>query len=38
MTQTGRRVVILHVFRKKTKKTPKHAIQIALTRLKELPS
>lgn len=36
VTQTERRIVILHVFRKKTQKTPKRALKIAQTRLKEL--
>ncbi len=33
---TGRRVVILHAFVKKTDKTPKRALAIARQRLKEL--
>ncbi len=33
---TGKRVVILHAFVKKTKKTPKKNINIALSRLKEV--
>lgn len=32
----GRRLVILHVFIKKTQKTPRSAIHLALTRLKEM--
>ncbi len=35
-TVTGRKFVILHAFRKKTQKTLKTAIQIALSRMKEL--
>ncbi|CAA7619008.1 conserved hypothetical protein [Candidatus Terasakiella magnetica] len=31
-----RRIVILHAFVKKTQKTPPHAIELALTRAKEL--
>ena len=33
---SGRRLVVLHVFVKKTQKTPRHAIETALARLKEL--
>ena len=33
---TRRRVVILHAFRKKTQKTPRAAIRVALSRLREL--
>jgi phage-related protein len=33
---TGRRIVILHAFIKKTQKTPAGAIRLALTRAKEL--
>ena len=36
VTARDRRVVILHTFRKKTRKTPTVAIEIALSRLKEL--
>jgi phage-related protein len=32
------RIVILHAFRKKTQKTPRGAIQTALSRMKELES
>ncbi len=34
----ARRVVILHAFRKKTRKTPERAIRTALSRMKELES
>ncbi len=34
VTAEGRRIVILHAFRKKTRKIPKAAIQIALSRMK----
>jgi phage-related protein len=33
---SGRKVVILHTFIKKTQKTPKHELSIAYTRLKEI--
>ena len=33
---TGRRVVVLHVFVKKTEKTPRRALAIAAERLKEV--
>tara|TARA_B100001964_G_C13964535_1_gene479174 strand:+ start:92 stop:418 length:327 start_codon:yes stop_codon:yes gene_type:complete len=36
VTAKGRRVVILHAFRKKTQKTPRKALQMALSRMKEL--
>lgn len=36
VTVKGRRIVILHAFRKKTQKTPKAAIRTALSRMKEL--
>ena len=36
VTVKERRIVILHVFRKKTRKTPKAAIRTALSRMKEL--
>ncbi len=38
VTETYRRVVILHVFRKKTRRTPKAAIRTALSRMEELKS
>ena len=33
---TGRRIVVLHVFEKKTQKTPRRAIEIALNRMKRM--
>ena len=33
---TGRRLVILHVFRKKTQETPQQAIRLALKRMERL--
>ena len=36
VTVTGRRVVVLHVFEKKTQKTPQRAIGLALERMKEV--
>lgn len=36
VTASGHRVVILHAFRKKTRKIPKTAIQTALARMQEL--
>lgn len=36
VTVKDRRVVVLHAFRKKTQKTPKKALQMALSRMKEL--
>ena len=33
---TGRRVVVLHVFAKKTQKTPKAALELAYERIKEV--
>ena len=36
VTARGKRIVILHAFRKKTQKTPKQAIRLALERMKEL--
>ncbi len=33
---TGQRLVVLHVFVKKTRATPRRAIETALARLKEL--
>ncbi len=38
VTVTGRRVIILHAFVKKTAKTPPRALRIARQRLKELDS
>ena len=34
VTLTGRRVLVLHVFEKKTQKTPKRAMDLALSRMK----
>jgi phage-related protein len=36
VTATGRRVVVVHVFPKKTQKTPRREIEIALGRAKEV--
>lgn len=36
VTAVGRRVVVVHVFRKKTQKTPRREIEIALARAKEV--
>ncbi len=36
VTASGRRVVILHAFQKKTQKTPKRAIETAKRRMEEL--
>lgn len=36
VTATGRRVVVVHVFPKKTQKTPRREIEIALKRAKEV--
>ncbi len=36
VTATGRRVVIVHVFSKKTQKTPRREIEMALRRAKEV--
>ena len=36
VTATGRRIVIVHVFSKKTQKTPRREIEIALRRAKEV--
>lgn len=36
VTVTGRRVVILHVFVKKSQKTPRVALEIARSRMKEI--
>jgi len=36
VTATGQRVVVLHVFSKKTQKTPRRAIELALRRAKEV--
>ena len=36
VTATGRRVVVVHVFRKKTQRTPRREIEVALRRAKEI--
>jgi phage-related protein len=36
VTFTGRRVIVLHVFVKKSQKTPKAALEIARARMKEV--
>jgi phage-related protein len=36
VTMTGRRVVVLHVFVKKTQKLPRRALEIARARLKQV--
>ncbi len=36
VTATGRRVVVLHVFPKKTQKTPRRELEIALKRAQEV--
>jgi phage-related protein len=36
VTAVGKRVVVVHVFQKKTQKTPRHEIVIALKRAKEV--
>lgn len=36
VTATGQRVVVVHVFRKKTQKTPRREIEMALRRAKEV--
>ena len=36
VTAKNRRIVIVHVFRKKTRKTPRAAIRMALSRMQEL--
>jgi len=38
VTVTGRRIVVLHAFVKKTQKTPRSAIRLALVRAKEISS
>jgi phage-related protein len=37
VTRTGRRVIILHVFVKKSQKTPRAALQLANKRMEKLP-
>lgn len=34
---SGKRVVVVHVFTKKTRKTPRREIDVALKRAKEMP-
>ena len=36
VTATGRRVVVVHVFGKKTQRTPRREIELALKRAKEV--
>ncbi|MCE2461262.1 MAG: type II toxin-antitoxin system RelE/ParE family toxin, partial [Pseudomonadales bacterium] len=36
VTATGRRVVVLHVFAKKSRKTPLHALATARERMKQV--
>lgn len=36
VTMSGRRVIVLHVFEKKTQKTPERAIHLAMMRMKEV--
>ncbi len=36
VTAVGRRVVVVHIFEKKTQKTPRREIEIALKRAKEV--
>ncbi|MGQ0672203.1 MAG: type II toxin-antitoxin system RelE/ParE family toxin [Hyphomicrobium sp.] len=36
-TRNGRRIIVLRVFEKKTAKTPRRDIDLALRRMKELP-
>ena len=38
MTTTGRRVVVLHVFAKKSRKTPRRAFATARERMKQVTS
>ena len=38
MIQRGQRIVILHAFVKKTRKTPRRAIKLALQRMKDIES
>jgi phage-related protein len=37
VTATGKRVIVVHVFVKKTQKTPRRDIEIALRRAREVP-
>jgi phage-related protein len=36
VTATGRRVIVLHVFVKKSQKTPRNALNVALERMKQV--
>ena len=36
VTASERRIIVLHAFRKKTRRTPRAAIEIALSRMREL--
>jgi phage-related protein len=36
VTAIGRRIIVVHVFEKKTQKTPRREIVIALKRVKEM--
>jgi phage-related protein len=36
VTSVGKRIVVVHIFSKKTQKTPRHEIEIALMRAKEV--
>jgi phage-related protein len=36
VTMDGRRVIVLHVFEKKTQKTPRRAIELALDRMRRM--
>jgi phage-related protein len=36
VTAVGKRVIVVHIFTKKTEKTPRHEIEIALKRAKEV--
>jgi len=36
-TRVGKRIVMLHVFVKKTQKTPKKELKLAIQRMKEVP-
>lgn len=37
VTTSGKRIVVIHVFTKKSQKTPRHDLGIALRRAKEVP-
>ena len=36
VTVTGQTIVVVHLFFKKTQKTPKHALTVALQRMKDI--